>query len=466
MKNGSRMIFRWRYLPLSTAILAALAIWMIFSPGNMSFDSFDQYRQAYAFDYHNWHPPIMAIVLSIVMFYGGGVRELMLIQCLAGVLGIRALAMTVLEQISQGRWSPERTRWVATLVALAMLLPVTPTAFYLMTFWKDSWTAIIFLWVAAMGMRLFRRAERLPRGVFWLQFAGLTALMILAGITRHNALVASPAMGGMLWLILARREIRFSWLAIGLPAAVSIFTSAAIDRIYSVERYNPENQVIILDLVGICIAYPECREEFPYINENLRADGEYLFRYGNIFSLTDSKTPVIDSRLLTYPKKAVLQAEYRHAAFACPLRLLYVKWRAFCQLFDPANTTACYYQKGLAANPFGWRQNTRFAALRSHLASSVDTSLQLPCTGWIAYHNLWFSLDLAAIAGLLIHYCRNRARMTAFWLFVMAIPLSYALSYFAATTGMDYRFLYPSTLFMQVSALAAAVFYGMRYFAM
>jgi hypothetical protein len=459
----THMDFLRRRLPLLTAILAAVVVWLVFAPGNLSYDSFLQYRQALAHTYSNWHPPIMAIMLAIVMFYGGGIGTLMLLQCVAGVLGVRAWALAVIEQLSRDRWTPRRLQWTATLVALVMLLPATPTACYVMTFWKDSWTAIEFLWVAALGLRLFGRCDAMPRRAFWLQFGGLAALMALTGITRHNALVALPAMGGMLWLILARRRVRLAWLSIALPAALSILASAAIEWAFCVEPYRPEEQVKILELVGICVAYPECREEFPYVAAHLTPNGAASYRFGNIFSLTDPAGPVIKGTLWSFGDKETLDAEYRHAVAAHPWRLLWVKCWAFCRLFDPANLKSSYCQQTLDANDFGLHHNRRFARPRAWIVMLLDASLETPFLAWIAYHNIWFSLDLAVIAGLLIRFVRGPARQLAFWLIVMAIPLCYALSYFAAVTGMDYRFLYPSTLFVQVAALAAAMFFCIRW---
>lgn len=457
------MDFLRRRLPLLTVILAAIVVWLVYAPGNMSYDSFLQYRQALTHTYSNWHPPIMAIALAIVMFYGGGIGTLMLLQCAAGVLGVRAWALAILEHLSRDRWTPGRLQWTATLVTLIMLLPATPTACYVMTFWKDSWTAIAFLWVAALGTRLFGRCESMTRGTFWLQFAGLAAITALAGITRHNALVALPAMGGMLWLILARRGVRFAWLSIALPAALSIVATAVIDRTFCIEPYRPEEQVKILELVGICVAYPECRDEFPYIAARLTPDGAKSYRYGNIFSLNDPAAPVIKGTLWSFGDKEALDAEYRHAVAAHPWLLLSVKCRAFCRLFDPVNLKSSYCQQTLDANAFGLHQNRRFARPRAWNAMLLDASLETPPLAWIAYHNIWFSLDLAMIAGLFVCFVRHPTRQLAFWLFVMAIPFCYALSYFAAVTGMDYRFLYPSTLFMQVAALSAAVFGAVHY---
>ncbi len=352
---------------------------------------------------------------------------------------------------------------MATLVALLMLLPLTPAAFYLMTFWKDSWTAILFLWVAAFGLRLYDRCAAMTPAAFLLQFAGLAALMVVTGITRYNALVALPIMGAMLWLILARRGVRFGWLLIALPAA-SLFASAAIGRIYAVTRYHPEDHVKILELVGLCIAYPDCRAEFPYINENLRPGNESSFRFGNICSLSDAAAPVVNLDLLMYPRSAILGAEYRHAVLAHPLRLLRVKWRGFCRLFDPANAKNGYCQKELDPNPYGLHQNRRFATTRKWLLNVLYSAFETPFFGWIACQNVWFSLNLALVAGLLIHFLRRRTRLAAFRLLVMSIPLSYALSYLAAITGFDYRFLYPATLFMQVAALSTAIFCVWWYF--
>jgi hypothetical protein len=456
------MNFLRRQLPLLATLLAAIAVWLVYAPGNLSYDSFLQYRQSLTNTYSNWHPPIMAIALAIVMFYGGGIGTLMLLQCVAGVLGVRAWALAVLEQLSRDRWTPGRLQWVATLVTLLMLLPVTPTACYLMTFWKDSWTAIEFLWVAALGLRLFNRCDAMPRGAFWLQFGGLAALMALAGITRHNTLVVLPTMGGLLWLILARRGVHLAWLSIVMPAVASVFASASIDWAFSTDRYRPGDQVKILELVGVCIAHPECRGEFPYIAENLTPDGAAGYRDGDALALNDPASPVIKKKLWRITDTDKLDAEYRHAVLAHPWLLLAVKGRAFCRLFDPANNKGTYCQQTLDANNFRLHHYARFGRPRAWIASLMIASLEIPFLSWIAYHNVWFSLNLAVIAGLLIYFVRRPTRQLVIWLFVMAIPLCYALSYFAAVTGMDYRFLYPSTLFVQVAALAAATFYGMR----
>ncbi|MGH9844746.1 MAG: hypothetical protein ACREEM_39010 [Blastocatellia bacterium] len=144
---------------------AAILIWQIFHPALMSPDSIAQYAQAKAGKFDDWRPPLMAIVLSGVMRVGGDLGGLMLLQCFAGLLGPRTLILLAGELCSP-QLSPRFRQWVATFAALLFLLPITPLSFYLMTFWKDSWLAIVFLWGAAYLIWLFVGAKTLTESHF------------------------------------------------------------------------------------------------------------------------------------------------------------------------------------------------------------------------------------------------------------------------------------------------------------
>jgi hypothetical protein len=451
-------------LSLAVAVAAALSVWLLFKPGILSCDSLDQYRQAATGAYDIWHPPIMAIMLSFVMRCGGGIGTLMLVQCVAGVLGIRALAFVLLQHFSGGRWTRERVGWAATLIAVLMLLPITPAAFYAMTFWKDSWTGICFLWIAAYGIWLFTRGSQLSRSALAAHFSCLATIMVLANISRHNVLIASPAMGAMLWLILARRKTRFSWLAIALPAVASIIVSHGIERGFHVWKSQPDLHVKMLDLVGICIDHPEQRDLFPYVSKHLLAGGEGSYRYGDVHALIDSQPPVISRSLFFETSSAELNADYASAIRNSPLQLLEIKWKAYRRLFDRENVTADYCHSGIDANSYGLRPDGPCETLRVLMYRLSSQVLRSRITRWISYHFVWFLLNIVVVATLLVLCCTRRGNSeTVFLLCVMAVPLSYTASYFVATTGMDYRFLYPSTLFTQVAALSLACFCSARF---
>ena len=54
-------------LPL---LVAALVIWRVLGPAIMSPDSLAQYRQAVSGVYNDWHPPLVALALHVVLRAG------------------------------------------------------------------------------------------------------------------------------------------------------------------------------------------------------------------------------------------------------------------------------------------------------------------------------------------------------------------------------------------------------------
>ena len=62
-----------KLVPLALVAGAALLVWRVFFPALMSFDSWVQFRQAWAGRYDDWHPPLMAIVLHQCFRLGRGI---------------------------------------------------------------------------------------------------------------------------------------------------------------------------------------------------------------------------------------------------------------------------------------------------------------------------------------------------------------------------------------------------------
>src|SRR4029077_11245570 len=187
-------------LPFWLTAAIALVLWRLFFPGLMSQDSIVQYAQALTARSTAWHPPLMAVVLHLVFSLGGAIGLLMLGQCVAGVFGIRALAAAVVALLQGDRVPARRTAWISLLVLVLLLVPVTPLAFYLMTFWKDSWAMILMVWIGALALALCRLGITPKRLLLVIGLA--TAL----GMVRHNAVVLLPVVGLVLWDG-ARREL-------------------------------------------------------------------------------------------------------------------------------------------------------------------------------------------------------------------------------------------------------------------
>jgi hypothetical protein len=90
-------------LPDGLTAAVALGLWRVFFPGLMSADSIAQYGQALTGQYNDWHPPLMAIVLHQCFRIGRGIGLVTFVQCVAGLLGVRALAAAWLDR---GRRDP------------------------------------------------------------------------------------------------------------------------------------------------------------------------------------------------------------------------------------------------------------------------------------------------------------------------------------------------------------------------
>jgi hypothetical protein len=100
---------------LPAAFLAGLAllIWRIFFPALMSADPFAQFRQAWDGVYTDWHPPLMAIVLHQLFRLGHGIGAVACGQCVAGLLGVRALVLAWLAAFFGPAMPPRRAEGIA-----------------------------------------------------------------------------------------------------------------------------------------------------------------------------------------------------------------------------------------------------------------------------------------------------------------------------------------------------------------
>ena len=114
----------------------------------MSVDSVTQYQQALSGRFDDWHPPAMAVILSAIIACGGDIGLLMLFQCTAGIIGLRMFVFEIISQIDEdGRMTDAARSWAATIMTVLFLIPISPFAFYVMTFWKDAWVMILLLWI-------------------------------------------------------------------------------------------------------------------------------------------------------------------------------------------------------------------------------------------------------------------------------------------------------------------------------
>lgn len=483
---------RTRGLSLLVTILAGIAIWLVFYPATMSQDSMEQYAQAKTGAFDTLRPPVMSILMWLFLRVGLDIGSLTLVQCLAGMLGLRAMLLATV-RLLRGRCALG-DYWAVTGTLLALVSPWTPAAIYLTTFWKDSWTAIAFAWLVAVFLELFRRAGRLSRAGFLGHLLLLIALMTFAGLPRHNTLTSTPAMGLMLVLVLIRRRgqqgrcvngsddprspqglarrghriepaSRFDlpgtwrdwikrptvWLAAAVPPVCVLSAGSLLVRLFDVKQVHLSNEVLAIDLMGIYVYFPELRSEIPYTCAHMRSGIEEYYRLGEIAPMTSERPEIVDPEYIQHGRNPQLDAEYRHVMTACPGALAYVKLGAFLRQLDPARTRVSYFNREIIDNPYGLIQNATLRPIRSLWYSAATLSTQIPLTRWINYHAVWYDLGLIGL-GVCLWRMRRGEAGSLLGIALLLLPLSYVSGYVFGMTAMAYRYLYPATFVMQFLA--------------
>jgi hypothetical protein len=444
-------------LPTFLTAAIALGLWRLFFPGLMSADSIAQYGQALTGRYNDWHPPLMAIVLHLVFSLGGAIGLLMLGQCVAGVFGLRALAAAVVALLQGDRVPPRRGAWISLLVLVLLLVPVTPLAFYLMTFWKDSWAMILMVWIGALALDLHRTGIT-PRRL--LLVIGLATAL---GMVRHNAVVLFPIVGLVLWEG-TRRQLggRRALALAAAPLVLYLVAEPLVDRVFDVQRLHPDSQIMALDLVGLCAAdraagRPVC-PELPWTRAHLRDESALAaYRPGDIGFIFWDQPPHVDPSIRAdYPR---LRDEYLRALRERPAALLRVKLEAFATLLG-LDQTSYFFHDSIVDNPYRLALGQRLAPVRSRLSRGVSWVGRQPVLRWISgVHLVWLVACGLEVAGLLALWALSRQARYRWLAWVLLVPLGYYLSYLFAAPVHDFRFMYPSTLMVQCVTLAAVAGY-------
>jgi hypothetical protein len=442
-------------LPAGLVLLALAAIvWRVFFPALMSYDSFVQFREAWAGIYDDWHPPLMAIVLHGFLKLGRGIGAVMLVQCLAGLFGVRALVLAWLAAFFGPAVPPRRAEGIALLTVLLLVLPVSPLPFYLATFWKDSWAAVLMLWTCAVSFRLLSEsleADAAGSRRLWPRVLALVALSAALGMVRHNAVVTLPFAGLVLAMAVRRASRALALVMVVVPLLVCAAAERAIGAVFHVREVHLERHMMAFDLLGVCALDAKACDAFPFFERHIVA-ADYARRYvpGDMGESFWSGPPVLDPDVTRHA--GLLRAEYLRAALRFPALFARVKLEAFAPLLDPRETHHFIYL-GMDPNEFGLRLNPRFAPLRAGLTrltveAGEKNPLLRPLSG---IHLVWLVAAAVWIAALLASPHRRPLAV------VILLPLSFYLSYLLATPAADYRFMYPATLAVQVVTVAWAV---------
>lgn len=427
----------WQMILLATL---AVIIWQIYYPGIMSPDSIDQYEQALEGKLVGWHPPLMSLILSGIFKIGGGIENLIFIQCLAALFALRSAFSLSLRFFSNQIISKQTSQLIATVLTVVFLIPfLTPFMFISVIFWKDAWLAIMLLWTISYLLWLFINFDFLTDRKFIVHILLLSLTSAAVVLIRHNAIVILPVIG---LIIAAFGRIKFGKVGLvfgGLPLLLGFILNPLVNLVFDVQPAKAENLVVASDLTTMLRLYPELKADYPA-----------TIRHDQLPRQT-SKDLIVELG----GDNAELQKEYAKTFSAYPVQLLSAKLYRFGQMLSLENARKQKLAYDVIANKYGLKSNETHSQIRYKLNALSSETANSWYFIWISgLHAVWLILNLAAAVYFLRRVLAERNLKSVFCFLLFLIPLSYYFSYLLAATTPDYRFMYPATLLMQVSIVS------------
>ncbi len=229
----------------SVPLMALIAVLFAFNlllhfPGKMNSDSNNQYAEAIARSYSDWHPPVMAWLWSGLRFFADGPAPFLTLHLIAYWCGFGLMADGL------RRMGHRKT---AFLIALSGAFP----AFLYVNAFITKDVGMVAAWLSAVGLLFWFRAQgrRIP------VFAGVLIAVLLAygTLVRSNAVFA---LGPLLVYALAPpawlRNVRLM-LAACLVAVLAVPVSQVANRVlFDAAPRNAVQSLFLFDLMGIAVA--------------------------------------------------------------------------------------------------------------------------------------------------------------------------------------------------------------------
>lgn len=413
------------------ALLCVLAFALNFYayyPGYASPDTFDQYHQALAHTYHDWHPPIMAFVWSFLApakYYAAPMLALQLLMLWGACFFIAACC----------------NKWVAKLgvIMLFVTMPfVQNFAGYVI---KDSQMAFAWLLSVSMGYYYYKLKKQ---RVLW---ALLSLLFLIYGTwLRYNAVFALAPLC-MLWVVLfIKPQNRLRELTTAVLLLLSIWFAEKCFKIaLQCDKQHPEFLLYMHDMSGLLVSTGT--NVFPaefFADKNF--DTAYIRSHYQLASIdklwwnTDGKTLLpqsIDPEAGTY-KRAWIHAISKH-----PIAYLRNRANGFLYFLRIKKSTNFFINYYFFVYPgLGTTSERHFAGPLINWVSMQSNTPYMQPWFWLLFNLLLFA------------FSRNIKEpfKKKFFLLLLSSSICYALpQFFLFTTDTDFRYWYWNCLAISFS---------------
>jgi uncharacterized membrane protein len=405
----------------------ALQCWAYY-PGFMSPDTIDQYRQALAHSYSDWHPPIMAGFWSLFTPFFKGGAPMFLLQLLALWTSFFILLLLYYE----------RFRRYMYLLAILFFAPFVFN--FAGNIWKDVQMA--FSWLLAVAIMIKALMDKRTPS---LAESALCFVLLCYGCwVRANALTGLIPLVGM-WVIYIKKDKtqsektwRLCLKTMGYTAVVVILQMCITRFILKPERTFPESKLFLHDISGIYKASGKLY--FPgFVLQHPGFDSLYIkekFNYAtfdNIWWNSDGKNivPPIQEKEIKILRESWLKAIKENP-------FIYVKnrWRGFLNFlrFTDSGSDIWVMYPYIHPNELGFefkeRRITRF------ITDLINKQKNM------FYMKPWFWLLLNIIVIVVAHKGTfAKTKLSA--LFLGYSSVLYLLpQFFIFQTDTDFRYLY------------------------
>jgi hypothetical protein len=437
-------------------LLFSISLWLVFYPGVYSIDSMIFVYQATIGKYYDFQPVLISFLIGIVLRMGGNLSLLTLVQALAGMFGLRQLVLEVgrLFKINNNR----RPDALAFAILLLLSSPLTLVPIFLVTLWTDTWLAIFLVWAIATLTNIYQESRNPDRILFYLKISCLVGLLGLAMLVRYNALVLIP----VAVLVIERATAHFAVnprlrLPIAFaPLAMIVLFSAAQSRFLNIVREHDEHFVYALDLASMILRDPSVCHDLS-LNSCDMVQGlfpkEFVVGNGAIDNTINQGRGTFSKDYLDLVRYPGLVAEYIREINDHPLLWVSVKVSNYLDYLRP-DTSRFFYPELIPNNNIGLAYDPARSVGRTTWFSISDWVSQNPVLRWFSFvHSFWLIMNLLELGVCLFWMAGKHNKDAAFLALILTIPLVYYGSYLLALTASDFRFMYPSTLIIQVISL-------------
>lgn len=444
--NLDSSLLKRERIPIIIVGLAAFIIWHVFYPAFMSPDSIGQYKQALTGEYDDIHPPLMAKVLHFFMLMGSGIGAVTLAQTLLGCFGIYLLSRQILVFFNVNE---KICTWFPLALLLFFISPITPLPFFLMVFWKDTWAALGFIWLAYLTLRILQiKKEKLqtPNFLYFL----LTLCMIMVVLVRHNTIVLAPVFILILYFLARNSGSRLRTILLyAYPIFLYLIISHNINDATDVKKFHAEKQIYALESLGALVDNLDNMVYLPYMYSHLTPNYKKAYMPGVVDPiLWYGKVKAVDNTF-DIDNKALADQYYAFAK-KDPFTLIKIKWEAFATMIVLFNKKY-FFQPEIYPNSYGLAFNEKYKMLRNSWLTVAENNFydnngKTTTRFCIDEHLVWIIVNFL----VLLFFFRRSRLANPILLLLLLIPIGYDASYLLATPANDFRYMYPSTLLMQI----------------